>query len=196
MVAKLFCAALLLGVAFAIAACGRSQEQASGSPPRLATPVTEAPASPVQASSTKAFVTKLAMANLINAETSRIAAQKTRSPGVRQFARTLITEIDAWRPELERLSANAGVSPPGEPDAAATATIEDIRGTDARGLDARYLDAVIATRQAAIDEAERYAQMGDDADLRIWASHTLPALRARLQEADTLRQTVNLNPPK
>jgi putative membrane protein len=192
-VSKLFLAALVLAVAFAVTACGRGPEQPSETLPPLATPES-APVSPLQASSTMAFVNKLTMASLIETETSRIAAQKTHNDAVRQFSRTLIAEASGGMRELARLSSGAGVAPPVAPDTGATATIDAVRQADARVIDANYLDAIIATRQAAIDEIERYAQSGDDVHLRAWASASLPALRERLQEADLLRQSVNVRP--
>jgi predicted outer membrane protein len=96
--------------------------------------------------------------------------------------------------EFERIAAEAGLRAPSAPDAAAGAAIEAIRRVDADAVDARYLDAFISTRQAAIDELERYVQTGGNPDLRAWASEELPRLRARLQEADLLRQSVNVAP--
>jgi putative membrane protein len=157
----------------------------------LATPEA-APEAVAQASSTGVFVSQLATGAIVEVESSRIAAARSRNDDVRQFARTLIAEGEATRGEIERIAQELGAPQPSL-DAASTDTIERVRQADAASLDARYLDAIINARQMAIGEVERYAQYDESADLRAWARESLPTMRARLQEADVLRQAANTN---
>jgi putative membrane protein len=188
--------AVVLAAALGAAACSRSDDGAIEAKTVVAAPEQESAETPLTASSTADFVEKVAMANLLEIETSKIAAQKTSKDNVRQFAQTTMTESEAAKGDLDRLSAQSEppLTAPIAPDETASAVIQELNEASADELDARYLDAVVSAHQRAVDELERYAQSGVDAGLRAWATQKLPRLRARLQEADTLRQSVNIAP--
>jgi putative membrane protein len=186
---RLLACAVISAAAAAAVACGRPASDTAETTPPLATPET-APETVAQASNTSAFVSQLATGAVVEVESSRIAAARSRNDSVKQFARTLITEGEATRSELERIAQELG-APLLTLDSASMDAIERVRQADAESLDARYLDVIINARQTAIDEVERYAQYGESADLRAWARESLPTMRVRLQEADVLRQAAN-----
>jgi predicted outer membrane protein len=186
-------AAILFGVALSSVACGPAPEIANNPAPPLATP---APAmagiASAQASSTESFVARVAASRRIEIEASRVALRRAAHPLVRQFARSAEREAQAALREFRGLAAAADAPAPGALDGDAGAAIAAVRASNARSVDAHYLDVVIRARETAIDELERYREGGANDALRAFCADQLRTLRTRLQEADTLRQSVNL----
>jgi putative membrane protein len=58
-------------------------------------------------------------------------------------------------------------------------------------FDQAYIQQQVQAHQTAVDMFRNYAQSGDDAKLKQFASQTLPALQQHLQMAQELQRTVH-----
>ncbi len=188
---------MLMATAFAaaaaLAACGPNANEQAATPPSeqsadAMTPVV-APVDP--AAKTLEFATKTANGDMIEVETSKIALTKTKNAEVRKFAQMMITDHTKISSELKAWAGKTTVALPAALDGVNMATVENIKNADAAGFDDRYLDTIIDSHEDAVESFRDYAENGQEADLKAWATTTLPKLTTHLNEAKTLRDKVN-----
>jgi putative membrane protein len=184
--------ATVCAVAMTMAACGPKTETAATPPSEQAadamTPV-EAPMDP--AAKTLDFATKAANADMIEIGASKAAAGKTKNAEVKKLANMLVTDHTKTSTELKAWAGKTTVALPAGLSGMDQGKVDNIANADANGFDDKYLDTVIDVHEGAINAFNDYIQNGQEADLKAWATATLPKLQAHLDAAKTLRDKIN-----
>jgi putative membrane protein len=179
-------------VAMTMAACGPKTETAATPPSEQAadamTPV-EAPMDP--AAKTLDFATKAANADMIEIAVSKAAAGKTTNAEVKKLANMLVTDHTKTSAELKSWAGKTTVALPAGLSGMDQGKVDNIVNADANGFDDKYLDTVIDVHEGAINAFNDYIQNGQEADLKAWATATLPKLQAHLDAAKALRDKIN-----
>lgn len=193
---KLKMLATVCGVAMAMAACGPNQTQTaeqSATPPSeqaadAMTPV-QAPMDP--AAKTLDFATKAAKTDMIEIGISKAAATKTKNADVKKLANMLVTDHTKTSTELKSWAGKTTVALPTSLEGTDQSKIDNIANAEADGFDDKYLDTVIDVHEDAVNAFNDYIQNGQEADLKAWATATLPKLQAHLDAAKALREKIN-----
>ncbi len=68
------------------------------------------------------------------------------------------------------------------------ALLRRLQGAQGAEFDRLFAQQQLQSHQAAVDLFRAYAQSGDDARLKQWASQTLPSLEEHLREAQQLQR--------
>jgi putative membrane protein len=158
---RLLVAALLFAPGFALSACA-------------AAPVNEK--AEVQ---TDRFEDKIAMGDLFEIESSRLALQRSTSPRVRAFAQRTIDERGVASTQLLVPVAQAGLRPPHpDLDAPHRARLEALAVTGRRDFDQAYLGAIRDEEAAQAALAAVYSRSGTNLPMRAYAARTEPILQA------------------
>lgn len=137
------------------------------------------------------FVTRVAMSDMMELETSRTALQKTQNAEVKKFAQMMIADHTKTSQDLTGLAQGANLTVPSALDADMQAKVTNLQNAEAAGFDDKYLDTIIDGHEAAISDFETYAKNGGDAKLKAWATKTLPTLRKHREQAEALRKTIS-----
>ena len=136
------------------------------------------------------FARMAAMSDMFETESSRLAEGRSQNADVRQFAQHMIrdhqkttTELKGMLPQLQGVSA---AQMPTSLDQQHQALLQQLQGAQGAQFDRVYVQQQVQAHQQAVDLFGNYARAGDTAQLKQWASQTLPALQQHLQQAQQL----------
>jgi putative membrane protein len=191
---KLFIGAAALS-ALAVAACG--QQDAQDANPGQSAPVNaaqDAMSAPVGQTSaatlgntTEGFATNAAMSDMYEVQAAKIAQAKASSADVKAYAKMLEDAHTKTTAELKPLAAAANVTLPAELDQRHKGLIDNLNAAAAADFDKTYLDQQRAAHEEALTLFKTYADGGDDAGLKAFATKTQPALQEHLDKANALQ---------
>ncbi|MBL8551961.1 MAG: DUF4142 domain-containing protein [Hyphomonadaceae bacterium] len=143
---------------------------------------------PMQAQITLAeFVEKAATSDLFEVEAGRLAAQRTRTAAIRDFANMMVRDHTATSERLKTILAStpAAPTPPAALDAAHQQKLTDLRNATPDRFDEIYLDQQTEAHENAATLLRDYAARGDTPAVSQFASETLAKVQAHL---DTVRE--------
>jgi putative membrane protein len=133
----------------------------------------------------KAFIEKAARLGLDEVQISRVAADRSSNPDVRQFAQMLITDHEASNQELAALAAAKGVNIP-----AKDANNDKWAKRNAKKFDPDYLAKMASDHDEVVKLFEKEAKDGTDADTVAFARKYLPKLQEHQQRANDLKRAL------
>ena len=131
------------------------------------------------------FVTKAASSSLFEIQSSQSALQKSQNTQVRDFAQKMIDDHTKASDQLK--AAAQGQTIPTAPDAEHAQMLQQLNGANGGDFERRYVQLQLTGHQEAVALFDRYAQNGDNPQLKQFAQQTLPNLREHLQMAQQLR---------
>ena len=198
--ALLAATASLLAAAPALAQT--QQQRALGTQSQTGSPPPTDPATPAaglgstatrgDALTAPAFVRAAAASDLYEMEASRLAEQRSQNEQVKRFAQHMLRdhgkttgELKGMLPQLQGVSAQQMAT---SLDRQHQALLEQLQGAQGAEFDRAFARQQVQSHQAAVDLFRAYAQSGDDARLKQWASQTLPSLEGHLREAQQLQR--------
>jgi putative membrane protein len=124
----------------------------------------------------KEFAAKAADSGMFEVRVSRLAQDKAQSEEVKRLARELEEDHTRANEELTALAREKNIDLPKEIDAECRETYEAFSRLDGKDFDNAYLLHQTKAHLAGIAMFRQQAKNGDDADIRAWASKTLPTL--------------------
>ena len=127
---------------------------------------------------------QLTAANLrFQAEASRLAAQRSSNPAVKDLANTVLTRHQTTQPELLRLLHNRGMAMPLMANDHVK-VLKQLSKNNGAKFDRQYVDEVfLRSYQADIANHEKMATQAEDPVLRAWIDRQLPSLRFHVAKA-------------
>jgi putative membrane protein len=142
-----------------------------------------------QTPATSEFVNKVAQSDMLEIQSSQFVAPNADAD-TKPFAERMIREHTETSNELKQLVQSGKVRADLPPmlDAEHQKKLDDLKKLSGRELDRQYDRMQLQAHQEAVDLFGRYAQGGDNTDLKAWAAKTLPHLREHLAMAQKLDQ--------
>jgi len=134
----------------------------------------------------KSFIEKAAKAGVAEVDISRVAAERTSSSQVRDFAQMLVADHQRANDALASIAESKAVHLPAK-DAEVT---EKWTKKDAKDFDEDYIEKMISAHKDAVELFENEANKGEDAETKAFARATLPKLQHHLEMALDLKKTV------
>ena len=136
---------------------------------------------------TEDFVLQVSASDLFEIESSKLALAKG-DEAIKAFAQQMITEHEKTSAELKALLSGGKVT--GTPTTALTddhkEEIDDLAKLNGAEFNEEYVDDQVDAHEDAVDLFKRYADGGDNVELKAWAVKTLPALQHHLEMAQGL----------
>ncbi|MBP1884316.1 DUF4142 domain-containing protein [Sinorhizobium mexicanum] len=136
---------------------------------------------------TEDFVKEVSMSDMFELESSKVAVERTDG-ATKAFAQQMIQDHQKTTAELKALIDGGKVKA-----APATAmsednqeTLNELKGLQGAEFNEQYREDQVEAHEDAVDVFKRYAEEGDNPDLKAWAAKTLPALEHHLQTARDL----------
>jgi putative membrane protein len=136
-------------------------------------------------------------ANSIDIELAKFAQSRTKTPAVRQFAQTMISDHTAVNGQAAALAAKLGVTPADNAvsqslqtgAAEARKKLEALQGA---AFDRAYMDREVGYHQAVLDAIDKLlVPTTENADLKKLLVDVRPAIVAHLEHAKQIRTQLN-----
>ena len=140
-----------------------------------------------QSPSTQEFVTKVAVSDVFEIQSSELAAQRGNAE-VKSFAERMLKDHTKTSKELKAMvsKAKAKIKLPTALDAEHKTKLGQLQKLKGDEFNGAYLSAQLQAHEEAVKLFEAYSKNGDDAQLKSWAAKTLPSLREHLEHARKL----------
>lgn len=140
-----------------------------------------------RAPSTEDFVAQASASDLFEIESSKLALEKG-DDATKTFAQQMITDHEKTSAELKALISDGKVA--GTPATALTAEhreeVDELAQLSGAEFKEEYFDDQVDAHEDAVDLFKRYAEGGDNPELKAWAAKTLPALEHHYKMAQDM----------
>lgn len=132
----------------------------------------------------RTFITSAAEANLAEIETAKMIEQKSKDPGVKDFAKRMVTDHTQASQSLATVAEMVGVTLPSTPSADDRARKDELEKLSASKLNKTYLRDELAGHKQVISAFESEIEHGQDQAVKNYASQTLPTLQDHIRIAE------------
>jgi putative membrane protein len=134
------------------------------------------------------FARQAAMGGMMEVELGRIAVQKSSNDKVKEFGQRMIDDHSKGGEELKGIAAKNNFNIPSQLDERHSAIVKGYANMSGTEFDRSYIRDMVKDHQTSISEFQKEANNGLNADLKSWATTTLPMLqehRRIAQETDS-----------
>lgn len=132
----------------------------------------------------RTFVSNAAEANLGEIETAKMIEQKSKDPGVKDFADRMVTDHTQASQRLATVAQMTGVTLPATPSADDRAQKDELEKLSGAKLNETYLHDELAGHKQVISAFESEIEHGQDQAVKNYASQTLPTLQDHIRIAE------------
>jgi putative membrane protein len=139
-----------------------------------------------KASADKHYWDKIAIGNRAEIELGKLALKKAADPEVKAFAQRMVDEHGKKETEFLVLAKRNGVTPPKELDAKHKDMMAQLQGLSGAEFDAAYQAQMVAAHQEMAALLQETSDEAQNAELKGFAMHTLPAVQDHEKHASTL----------
>jgi len=134
------------------------------------------------------FVKEAAISDMFEIESSKLAQTKAEGAS-KSFAEHMVMDHSKTSAELKQLVSAGGVKAeiPTTMDSAHQSKLNKLKSLNGADFTKQYNSDQVAAHKDAVNLFERYSKGGENAELKAWASKTLPALQQHLKMAQELK---------
>jgi putative membrane protein len=176
---------LLLGLACPAMAQGQDSSAAQTRASTTTTSTTTSTSS--KASKDAMFIREAAAGNLAEIKMGRIALDKSSAADVKQFAQRLVDDHTKANDQLMTLAQQKQITLPTEPMAKAQTEAKHLESMNGAAFDKAWTASMVKDHKKDIAKYTRESTHAKDADVRQYASSTLPTLKTHLQMAEQIK---------
>lgn len=135
------------------------------------------------------FLTKAAAGGMYEVEAGKLAESKATDPQVKAFGAMLVKDHTAANEELKALAARKNVSLPTAVDDKHRKKLDKLSRD--KSFDKEFVDEVgMDDHKTDIALFEKASKSADDAEIKAFASKTLPALKMHREHAQGLKKSI------
>jgi putative membrane protein len=132
----------------------------------------------------RTFVTKAAEGGKAEVELAQLAQQKATSENVKALARRIAEDHQQASRDLEAIAGQKNIPLPDAMSAEHSALKTKLEAASGSDFDQQYVAAMIKDHKKDIAEFQHTASHASDADIKAFASKTLPTLQEHLRQAE------------
>jgi putative membrane protein len=132
------------------------------------------------------FFQKAAQTGMFEVQAAAIATSRALAPATKDFASRMATEHEANDEALKELATSKGVTLPTQLDENHREVLEKLQKEESKEFDERYAKVMREGHKEAIELFKETAKESKDADIRAFATSTLPVLQQHLDKARQL----------
>jgi putative membrane protein len=132
------------------------------------------------------FLIEAATSGMREVELGRMAAQLGATDAVKEFGRTMVDHHTKANTELMSLAQSKGVTLPTAMEDKHRSEMSKLQAMKGADFDRAFAKMMLKDHAKAVDLFEKESTKGDDADLKAFASSTLPKLQEHLSMARAL----------
>lgn len=144
-----------------------------------------------RAADDKDFMQKAAKGNIAEVELARLAQEKTSDPEVKELAQHILDDHQKTNQELKQLADKKGVNLPDDAGALDEVTKAKLSRKSGADFDKEYVKAMVKDHEKDLKKFQKQANQGKDAEVKQFASQTVPMLQHHLEMAQRLDRRLN-----
>jgi putative membrane protein len=139
------------------------------------------------APTTADFVKEVAISDIFELESSKLAQQKGTAQD-KSFAQQMVTDHSKTTNELKDMVKSGKVKAelPTSLDSSHQSKLDKLKDQSGADFSSNFESYQVSAHKDAVSLFERYANGGDNSELKNWAAKTLPALKHHLEMAQEL----------
>lgn len=139
------------------------------------------------APTTADFVKEVAISDMFEIESSKLAEQKGNTQE-KSFAQQMVTDHTKTSSDLKQMVSGGKVKAelPSTLDSSQQSKLDKLKDASGKDFSSDFDSDQVSAHKDAVSLFERYAKSGDNADLKDWAGKTLPTLQHHLDMAQEL----------
>lgn len=164
---------------------GTAQSPSTATADPTTTGATGGTSSPVTPTD-KEWVTTAGMAGLAEVQMGNLALQNAQHADVKAFAQRMVTDHTKSNEELQQLVSAKGLTLPAQLDGEHKSAVDHLTGLTGAEFDKAYMQHMVADHDKAVAHFTTGSTGAEDADIKGFASKSLPVL----QEHAALAKTV------
>ncbi len=194
-------AVLAAALGFALSAqaqysSSQSTQKTAPTPPASSSAATNAATAPSSTSSMsssasrasldhadKSFMEKAAEGGMAEVEQGKLAQQKAQAPEVKQFADRMVRDHTKANDQLKQIASSKQVQLPDKMDKSAQKEMDKLQKLSGAQFDEEYMKHEVSDHKKDVKEFQKEAKSAKDADVKRFASDTLPTLEEHLKMA-------------
>lgn len=143
----------------------------------------------------KSFLKDAAEGGNAEVEGSKVALEKSGNADVKTFAQMMVDDHGKAGTELKGLADQKGVKVSDTPSLAKKTEIKVLSARKGASFDQHYAESIgVKAHQDTIKLFQKEIDKGSDADVKAWASKTLPTLQHHLEAAQALKTKTDAEP--
>jgi putative membrane protein len=131
----------------------------------------------------------LAIANMAEVETGKLALEKAQDPKVKEFAQHMVDDHSKMLDELKQLAQSKNVELPSAPDAKHQKVMKKLQSASGADFDRQYMRAMVKDHRDALKLAQRTAKGAKDDQLKASAEKAAPEIQEHLKMAQDIAKT-------
>ena len=158
-----------------------------------AKPQADQPAGATGADAT--FVKKAADGGMAEVALAKLAQEKATNADVKSFAAKLEKDHSQANDELKEVASRKNITLPAEPSKNHKALHDKLARLSGAEFDKAFVAAMLEDHQKDVREFSRVASGNGDADVKAFASKTLPTLKEHLQQVQDLSKSIGAKKP-
>lgn len=132
------------------------------------------------------FVMKAALGGMMEVESGNIAQQNAQGERVKAFGAMMVKDHSAANQELASLATTKGLTVPSALPADKQKHVDAMKDMKGKAFDSHYIGMMTSDHKKTVADFEKEASSGKDADLKAWATKTLPTLKAHLDSVQAI----------
>lgn len=131
----------------------------------------------------------LAIANMVEVETGKLALEKAQDPKVKEFAQHMVDDHGKMLEELKQLAQAKSVELPSAPDAKHEKVMKKLQSASGADFDREYMQAMVRDHRDALKLAQRTAKGAKDSELKASAQKAAPEIQDHLKMAQEISKS-------
>ena len=127
------------------------------------------------------FAMEAAVGGMEEVQLGQLAAQKGASDEVRQFGQKMVDDHSKANQDLMQVASGKGWTLPTALDAKHQADVQKLSALSGDAFDRAYVKMMVSDHKKDVGEFQKESARGADADIKSFATRTLPTLQEHLQ---------------
>jgi putative membrane protein len=136
------------------------------------------------------FMKEAAQGGMAEVELGKLAVQNASSDEVKKFGQRMVDDHSKANDKLKELASAKGITLPQAPNAKQKATKDQLSKLSGEQFDKAYMRDMLKDHKQDIAAFQSESNIGHDADVKNFATQTLPTLRDHLKDAQGIAPKV------
>ncbi len=141
-----------------------------------------------------AFMNSAAPGNMAEVELGKMASTKAASNDVKQFGQKMVEDHSKANDELKQIAAQKKVMLPPDVMPAHKQLMEKLSKLSGADFDKEYVAAMVVAHEKDVAAFENVSKTAADADVKAFATKTLPTLKMHLEMIKAMADKMGMKP--